>query len=53
MDRALPEYNRITHKKWLDYNKKIHRTRLQNTRAQVDNREPSSLNYPLIKLKKE
>lgn len=53
MDRALPEFNRVLHKKWLAHNRKLHRQKLVESKPQVDNSEPSSLRYPLIKTKKE
>jgi hypothetical protein len=28
MDRALPEFNRIINKKWIAYNKRIHRQKI-------------------------
>ena len=31
MDRALPEFNTILHKKWILENKKLNRKKLQNT----------------------
>lgn len=52
MDRALPEFNTILHKKWILENKKLHRKKLQNTQARVDNLPPTSYNYPIIKSKK-
>ena len=53
MDRALPEFNRVLHKKWQAQNKKLHRQKIIETRPMVDKHEPSSLRYPLIKTKKE
>lgn len=53
MDRALPEYNRILHKKWQTYSKRVHKQKLYESRPAVDNNEPSSFKYPIIKLKKE
>jgi hypothetical protein len=56
MDRNnVPEYNRggILQKKWQAYNKRVHKKNLYESRAMVDNNEPSSLRYPLIKTKKE
>lgn len=56
MDRAmLPEYNRIgiLQKKWQAYNKRVHKQKLYESKPMVDNNEPSSLKYPLIKTKKE
>jgi hypothetical protein len=53
MDRALPEYNKILHKKWQTYSKRIHKQRITETRPAIDNNEPSSFKYPIIKLKKE
>jgi len=53
MDRALPEFNRILHKKWQAHNKRMHKQKINETRPMVDNHEPSSLRYPLIKTKKE
>jgi hypothetical protein len=53
MDRALPEFNRILHKKWQQHNKRLHKIKILETKSLVDNHEPSSLRYPLIKTKKE
>lgn len=56
MDRVnVPEYNRggILQKKWQAYNKRVHKRNLHESRPMVDNNEPSSLRYPLIKTKKE
>ena len=53
MDRALPEFNRIINQKWIAHNKRIHRQNIKETRPMVDNHEPSSLRYPIIKTKKE
>lgn len=53
MDRALPEFNRVLHKKWQAHNKRLHKIKIHETRPLVDNSEPSSLKYPLIKTKKE
>ena len=53
MDRALPEFNRILHKKWMDQNKRIYKQRLNESKPLIDNNEPSAVRYPLIKLKKE
>ncbi len=53
MDRALPEYNRVIHKKWLDRNKKLYRRKINESKPLVDNNMPSSLKYPIIKTKKE
>ncbi len=51
----LPEYNRVgvLEKKWQAYNKRAHKQRLLESKPMVDNNEPSSLRYPLIKTKKE
>ena len=53
MDRALPEFNRIVNKKWQQRNRRLHRQKLIESKPLVDNTEPSSLRYPLIKNKKE
>lgn len=56
MDRVnVPEYNRggILQKKWQAYNKRVHKKNLYESKPMVDNNEPSSLRYPLIKTKKE
>jgi hypothetical protein len=53
MDRALPEFNRVLHKKWQAYNRRLHKQKIHETRPLIDNHEPSSLKYPLIKTKKE
>ena len=51
----LPEYNRVgvLEKKWQAYNKRTHKQRLIESKPMIDNNEPSSLRYPLIKTKKE
>ena len=53
MDRALPEFNRILNKKWQAYNKRLHKQKIHEIRPIIDNNEPSSLRYPIIKTKKE
>ena len=53
MDRALPEFNRVLHKKWLASNKRMHKSKIGDSRPVVDNTMPSSFRYPLIKTKKE
>ena len=53
MDRALPEFNTVLHKKWIQDAKRMHRKKLQLTTSRVDNSLPSSYNYPIVKSKKE
>eukprot|EP00347_Sterkiella_histriomuscorum_P004050 403361935 len=53
MDRGIPEYNRVLNKKWLDYNKKLHKQSIYQVKPTVDNAMPDSLRYPLIKTKRE
>ena len=53
MDRALPEFNTILHKKWIHENKKLHRKKIIGTSARVDNNPPKAMQYPLIRAKKE
>ncbi len=53
MDRALPEYNRVLHKKWLSAQRRLHKDRLHQSRPQVDTSVPSACRYPLVKSKKE
>jgi hypothetical protein len=53
MDRALPEFNRVLHKKWLAQNKRMHRMKLGDSKPVIDNTTPNSFRYPLIKTKKE
>jgi len=53
MDRALPEFNTILHKKWNLERKRQHKRGLQESRPLVDNAMPSAYNYPIVKSKKE
>ena len=53
MDRALPEFNTILHKKWNQENKRIHKDKVRNITARVDNSVPDSYKYPIVKSKKE
>ena len=53
MDRALPEFNRVLHKKWMAQSKRLHKQKLYESKPIIDMGEPSSLRYPIIKLKKE
>ena len=53
MDRALPEYNTILHKKWIAENKRMHKKKVQTMTKQIDNNLPSAMKYPIIKSKKE
>jgi hypothetical protein len=53
MDRALPEFNTILHKKWNALNKKMHKKKLAATTAAVDNNMPHAMQYPLVKTKKD
>ena len=53
MDRALPEFNTVLHKKWNALNKNRHKKKIQGTSAAVDNNLPTALQYPLVKIKKE
>lgn len=53
MDRALPEFNRVLHKKWLTQNKRLHRQKILETRPMVDNQIPESYRHPIVKSKRE
>lgn len=53
MDRALPEFNTILHKRWNLENKRMHKKKIQTTTARIDNSLPVACRYPLIKSKKE
>ena len=53
MDRGLPEFNTVLHKKWNLQNKKRHRTKIAESGPQVDNSLPKAYAYPIIKTKKE
>ena len=53
MDRALPEFNTILHKKWIMQTKRLNKQKLQATTARVDNGPPAAYQYPLVKTKKE
>jgi len=53
MDRALPEFNTILHKKWNAEKKRQHKRGLMESRAVVDNSIPSAYKHPIIKSKKE
>ena len=53
MDRALPEYNTILHKKWINENRRIHKRKVLGSTKLIDNELPASMKYPLVKTKKE
>ena len=53
MDRAIPEINRVINKRQLQVAKRIHYKRINSVTRQIDNKKPSALGYPIIKLKKE
>ena len=53
MDRALPEFNRILHKKWLDKNKKLHREKVKGMAPRIDMSMPKSYNFPISTGKKD
>ena len=53
MDRALPEFNTVLHKKWNAINKKMHKKKIQGTSATVDKSMPVAMQYPIVKVKKE
>ena len=53
MDRALPEFNTILHKRWNHDNKKLHKDKIKNSTARVDNNVPDCYKYPIVKSKKE
>ena len=53
MDRALPEFNTVLHKKWNMEKRKMHRKKVQSTTARVDNGLPEAYKYPIIKSKKD
>ena len=52
MDRAVPT-NEILHKRIVQYNKKIHAQAKKAVSKTIDNSQPSSRAYPIIKAKKE
>ena len=52
MDRAIPA-NEILQKRIIQTNKKIHALAKKAVRKTIDNKLPSSLDYPIIKAKKE
>ena len=52
MDRAVPT-NEILQKRIIQTNKKIHAQAKKAVSKQIDNAQPISLNYPIIKKKKE
>ena len=53
MDRALPEFNTILHKKWNQQNKRLHKKKINQCVASVDNNLPTAVKYPINKAKKE
>lgn len=53
MDRALPEFNTILHKKWIQETKRMNKKKLESTTSRVDNGLPSAYRYPIVKTKKE
>jgi hypothetical protein len=53
MDRALPEFNTVLHKKWNLQNKRMHRRKVQESCPAVDNTLPVAYKYPIVKSKKE
>lgn len=53
MDRALPEFNTILHKKWISETKRLNKKKLQAATSRVDNSLPSAYKYPIVKTKKE
>ena len=53
MDRGLPEFNTILHKKWNLENKRRHKTKIAGQGSQVDNGLPKAYGYPIVKTKKE
>lgn len=53
MDRALPEFNTVLHKKWIQETKRLNKKKLQETSSRVDNSLPNAYKYPIVKTKKE
>ena len=53
MDRALPEYNTVLHKKWNVQNRKLHKKKVQEQHSHIDNGRPKAYAYPIVKTKKE
>ena len=53
MDRALPEFNTILHKKWNAERKRQHKRGLLESRPLVDNGLPTAYKHPIVKSKKE
>jgi hypothetical protein len=53
MDRALPEFNTVLHKKWIQETKRLNKKKLQETSSRVDNALPNAYKYPIVKTKKE
>jgi hypothetical protein len=52
MNRALPEFNRVIHKRQMDFQKKMHKDKLRDTSPMIDNAVPAACNFPLSKGKK-
>jgi hypothetical protein len=53
MDRGLPEFNTVLHKKWNLQNKKRHKTKIAEQAPLVDNALPRAYAHPIVKTKKE
>ena len=53
MDRALPEFNTILHKKWNAERKRLHKRGVLESRPLVDNSIPDAYKHPIVKSKKE
>ena len=49
MDRALPEFNTVLHKKWNAERKRQHKRGLLDSRALVDNGLPEAYKHPIVK----
>ena len=53
MDRALPEFNTVLHKRWNRENKFMHKKKIMTSQPRIDNSMPNAMKYPIIKSKKE
>jgi hypothetical protein len=53
MYRAIPEVNRLTHARQVKANQRVHHRQVKSVQPIIDNNKPSSMGYPIIKLKKE
>ena len=53
MDRAIPEINRYVTERQIRVNRAYHKDKLRSIRKVIDMSQPSCLNYPINKAKRE